>query len=412
MSGLVFYYFSSVRPILQMRSLTFSVMGLILYSQIAWLLTQRVPASMKNMARRTAKFFFHFILAALIGVTLLIFFPEKTNDFFKSQFTSILSTLMLFTLSVFLPISLVLTVNRRLNADMEGERIKFDRAFYAAPYGMLLSKLDTGILTEVNKSSEKLFGCGGDTLIGKNMYSLSIWEREPDRSAIKAALERGEKIDSRELIIQKGDRTEISALFSATPIEINGERYCISSFNDISEITEMRQRLHYLATHDVLTGLPNRLLFNERFKSGLGEAARTGKKLAVLIGDINNFKSINDEFGHLEGDRVLTEMGRRLSAALVEGDLVARIGGDEYAVLFCNATSKTELIEREKRVLDACADDLRVGDRKISITMSIGCAMFPEHGLDQDMLMRRADSEMYDIKRVGGSNQLTCDLAE
>ncbi len=412
LSAVVFYYFSSVRQVLQMRSLTVSVMGLILYTQIVWLLILRVPVSMKNIARSTAKFFFHFVLVALIGATLLIFFPEKTNDFFKSQFTSLINSFMLFLLSVFLPISLVLTINRRLNADMEGERIKFDRAFYAAPYGMMLSKRDTGIITEVNKNSEKLFGCSGDTLIGKNMYSLSIWGKEPDRSAIKSALERGKKIDSRELIIQKHDKTEISVLFSATPIEINGERYWISSFNDISEITEMRQRLHYLATHDVLTGLPNRLLFNERFKSGLTEATQNGKKLAVLIGDINNFKSINDKYGHLEGDRVLTEIGRRISAALTEGDMVARIGGDEYAVLICNAASNAELIEREKRVLDACADDLRIGDLRISITMSIGCAIFPEHGLDQEMLMHRADSEMYDIKRIGGSQKLTYDLAK
>lgn len=412
LSALLFYYFSTIHPILQMRSIAVSAMGLILYGQIALLLSQRVPASMKKISRSTAKFFFHFIVAALLGLTLLIFFPEKTNDFFKSQFSSILTTLMLFTLSVFQPISLVLTVNRRLNADMEDETIKFDKAFYSAPYGIILSKLDTGIITEVNRNSEMLFGLSGDDLIGKSLYSLSIWTKGPEQSAIMTALKRGEKLESRELIIRKSDNSEISTLFSATPIEIRGEPYCISSFNDISEITEMRRKLQYLATHDVLTGLPNRLLFNERFKADLAEAKRRGTKLAVLIGDINNFKSINDRFGHLEGDHVLKEMGKRLSAALLECDMVARIGGDEYAVIFCNATSKDELLEREKRILVACADDLRIGNRSISITMSIGCAMYPDHGSDQDMLMRRADSEMYGIKKLGGENQLTCNLAE
>ncbi len=254
LSAVGFYYFSSVRSMLQMRSIIVSAMGLILYGQIAWLLTQRVPASMKKIAQTMAKFFYFFVVAALISLTLLIFFPERTNDFFKSQFSSVLTTLMLYILSIFLPIQLVLTVNRRLNADMEEERIKFDLAFYSAPYGMLLSKIESGIIAEVNKSAEILFDCDAGALIGKNLYSLSIWEREPKRSQIKSVLERGEKIDSRELIILKSDKTEISVLFSATQIKINGERYCISSFHDISNITEMRRRLHSLATHDVLTG--------------------------------------------------------------------------------------------------------------------------------------------------------------
>lgn len=158
-------------------------------------------------------------------------------------------------------------------------------------------------------------------------------------------------------------------------------------------------RLHYIASHDPLTDLPNRALFEDRLDMALKRAHRYREKLVLLYLDLDDFKTVNDSLGHQAGDRLLCEIASRLSRCVRESDTVARMGGDEFAVLITNVEGTT--------AVDAVVDKLRIAiespvdleGRETSISVSIGVALYPEHGETTEALFRQADGCMYYSKR-------------
>ncbi len=176
----------------------------------------------------------------------------------------------------------------------------------------------------------------------------------------------------------------------------------VSTGRDITERIQVQERLHRLAYHDPLTGLPNRALFRERLEHALALARRRGNGLAVLFLDLDRFKNVNDTLGHACGDRVLTLVAERLRGALRGGDTLARLGGDEFAVLIEGDTSR-EALSRIGRKLQAlfeppffaCGHEFHLG-------LSLGVARYPEDGDDVEGLLKYADMAMYHAKQRGG----------
>ncbi|MBN9696011.1 MAG: diguanylate cyclase [Zoogloea sp.] len=162
-----------------------------------------------------------------------------------------------------------------------------------------------------------------------------------------------------------------------------------------------RQRLSEMAHRDALTGLPNRNLLDDRLAFMLAKAQRSGARIAVCLLDLDGFKPINDQWGHQVGDRVLREVAVRLSAALRDGDTVARWGGDEFVLLLEGAAADWQLFEIMKRVLAAVGQDIDVcpGCR---VTASIGVSLFPSDALEAEQLLQHADQAMYEAKKEGG----------
>ena len=160
-------------------------------------------------------------------------------------------------------------------------------------------------------------------------------------------------------------------------------------------------RIQHLAHHDGLTGLLNRGAFMERMGLMLRRAERSGEMLALLFIDLDNFKRVNDSLGHLEGDQVLTAVSERLVGALRAGDLVGRFGGDEFVVLLSELGSRGDI----KVVLDALLSvvevPVRADGRALSVTPSIGVAVYPDDGLQEDELIQHADTAMYRAKSRG-----------
>ncbi len=162
-----------------------------------------------------------------------------------------------------------------------------------------------------------------------------------------------------------------------------------------------RQTLSEMAHRDALTGLPNRNLLDDRLAFMLAKAQRSGARIAVCLLDLDGFKPINDQWGHQVGDRVLREVAARLSAALRDGDTVARWGGDEFVLLLEGAAADWQLFEIMKRVLVAVGQDVDVcpGCR---VTASIGVSLFPSDALEAEQLLQHADQAMYEAKKEGG----------
>lgn len=167
------------------------------------------------------------------------------------------------------------------------------------------------------------------------------------------------------------------------------------------ESDKVHERLAFHAQHDALTGLPNRLMFQDRLKQAIAAAERDREKAAVLWVDLDHFKQINDTLGHTAGDELLRETARRLRASIHPADTVARFGGDEFTIVISNATSEEVVEIISARILKAISRPLTLHGHEVRISASIGTSMYPDNGLSVDLLMRNADLGMYHAKRSG-----------
>jgi diguanylate cyclase (GGDEF)-like protein/PAS domain S-box-containing protein len=174
-----------------------------------------------------------------------------------------------------------------------------------------------------------------------------------------------------------------------------------------AEIVERRQaeaRVHHMAYHDALTGLPNRALLSERLDRALLAARREGLKLALMFIDLDRFKTINDSLGHLTGDHLLKEVAQRLCRVVRASDTVARLGGDEFVVLVPGVHLAEECGRVGDKIIEALAEPVEFEGRSLHISPSIGICLYPDDGADAASLMRKADAAMYYAKAAGRNN--------
>ena len=174
----------------------------------------------------------------------------------------------------------------------------------------------------------------------------------------------------------------------------------IACLRDISVRHSYTAALQHQALHDNLTHLPNRVLFADRVTHAIRAGRRTGETLALLIMDLNEFKHVNDRFGHQHGDEVLKLVTARLTACLRAGDTVARLGGDEFGILceYSDLAAAATVVWKMQQTLEPA---FVVNGHAVELTASIGIALAPAHGDNVDDLLRRADLAMYDAKRSG-----------
>jgi diguanylate cyclase (GGDEF)-like protein len=169
---------------------------------------------------------------------------------------------------------------------------------------------------------------------------------------------------------------------------------------DISARAERLAELERLALHDALTGLPNRALFGDRVRQAIAGAERRGEPFAVMLLDLDRFKQVNDSLGHQIGDRLLTAVGPRLAASLRKSDTLARLGGDEFAVLLPPPVDTERAALSAERLVESIQKPFPLEGMSLDLGVSIGVALYPEHGTDLETLMHNADVAMYRAKRA------------
>jgi diguanylate cyclase (GGDEF)-like protein len=218
----------------------------------------------------------------------------------------------------------------------------------------------------------------------------------------------------------RGFRTPVVMLTGCSTLELDleAEALGVSAFLDKSRIDatllertiryalarhRQAERLNRLAQYDELTGLANRSLFQDRLARALAWARRHERLVAVMVLDLNGFKAVNDRLGHSAGDRLLNIVARRLSERLRETDTVARLGGDEFALLIENLAEPEHAALVAGKLLEAVAPPIRLDEQQVSVTASIGVALYPKDGRDPAELMREADRAMYRAKAEGGN---------
>jgi len=161
------------------------------------------------------------------------------------------------------------------------------------------------------------------------------------------------------------------------------------------------RRIRHIATHDELTGLPNRNLMQDRLEQTISQNERTGKPFAVLFLDLDGFKRINDEFGHNYGDELLIQAAHRMGTLLRRSDTVCRHGGDEFVILLPTANSVGSSLAVSRKLVVQLAKPYKVKRQQLEISVSIGVALYPKNGTNIDDLLRSADKAMYRAKAAG-----------
>ncbi len=260
----------------------------------------------------------------------------------------------------------------------------------------------TGRIITVNQAFTRMTGYAAEEAIGKtpailksgrhdDEFYLRMWETIHDRGWWQ-----GEVWNRR----KNGEIYPEWLTINVVRDEAGQVSHYVGIFSDISAIKESQRRVAYLASHDELSGLANRALFKDELNHALGRALRRGYRLAVLFIDLDNFKTINDTLGHETGDRLLKEVAARLKESIRAGDLVARMGGDEFILLVEDAPPEV-VRQVAQRVIDNLSLAYRIGDHELFVTCSIGVAVCPDDGEDAKTLIKNADTAMYRAKEAG-----------
>ncbi|MFZ6648098.1 EAL domain-containing protein [Undibacterium sp. TJN25] len=180
--------------------------------------------------------------------------------------------------------------------------------------------------------------------------------------------------------------------------------YAVSAIEDITNRKKIEWDLLHLANHDSLTGLPNRLLIQDRLSQAIAHAHRKGTQTGVILIDIDRFKNINDSLGHGIGDLIIVEIGRRLSFIMKGDNAVGRLGGDEFVVMLSDLASGDMLAATAQNILDALSQPMAIYEHEFFLTGSLGLSVYPKDGADSQTLLKNADTAMYRAKDAGGNN--------
>ncbi len=180
--------------------------------------------------------------------------------------------------------------------------------------------------------------------------------------------------------------------------------YYEGTVEDITELKNHAVEIEYQATHDNLTGLPNRYILNDRLQQSINFASRYNTKLAIVFVDLDQFKLINDSMGHSVGDQLLVSVSKRISNNVRDIDTVVRLGGDEFVILIPNVQTRQDIELSLGRLLNHMSAPLNINDFNFSITCSMGISVYPDDGKDPDTLLKNADSAMFKAKHTGRNN--------
>lgn len=276
----------------------------------------------------------------------------------------------------------------------------FKSLFEHHPDGVFAFSLE-GKLLSANAAFAKLTGYPDAELRSLSFHAFVAPESIEMVKRYFAAAARGEPSNFEGVGLRK-DGSRYEASVTAVPITVNGNIVGVHGIaRDITHTKNYERNIERLAMHDTLTGLPNRTLLDDRIRHAIVQAERTGYRVGVLFIDLNRFKVVNDSLGHDQGDVLLGIVAGRLKQCVREADTVARIGGDEFAVVLEDITSSEAVIAVAGSIIAMIEKPVRLGDHELIVSASIGCSIYPKDGDNVRSLLRNADLAMYEAKSAG-----------
>jgi diguanylate cyclase (GGDEF)-like protein/PAS domain S-box-containing protein len=276
--------------------------------------------------------------------------------------------------------------------------------FAANPHPMWVHDPETLRILEVNDAAVTHYGYSREEFV-----SMTLPDLRPTED-VEAILRENSVPNSTKLTgpwrHRRKDGSYIQVDMASHFIDFQGRKCSFVLVQDVTDRQQLHEQLVHQAHHDLLTGLPNRLLLEDRLQQSLAQAARYGQQAAVLCLDLDRFKQINDSFGHATGDLCLQQVVSRISARLRAVDTFARTGGDEFVIVLGELANRHSALMVARSVLESINKPIEVDGTSFDISASIGISIYPEDAMDAAQLRRLADAAMYRAKQAGGGQFL------
>ena len=382
------------------------VSAALLGTMVGFLL--RIPDT-SHLQMRIAGFYALFCVF-LVGRTGAALFSPEGIGLFSANAIQTLTFLTLFLLLIVGGIGFPLLLNERsdrllheAHQELLSSEAMLKNIFDTSTIAIFLGNKD-GLITHANRRMGEMFGCDPAVLVG----SRYIDRIDPAEQAI--AEQRIAAILRDELPLLKLERQYLRmdgswfwGQLECTRIhDARADEYLLLAvIADINELKLAEQHIREKAQYDSLTGLANRVLFSDRLQQATAAAQRDGHHLALLFLDLDRFKPINDSFGHAVGDQLLAAIARRIEGAIRESDTAARIGGDEFVVLLRSVENGDGTLTVAEKVRKAIGKPYVIDGHPMTVSCSIGIALYPQHGYDEITLAKNADDAMYKAKEAG-----------
>jgi len=294
------------------------------------------------------------------------------------------------------------TTNDALKLSEERYRVAFQTSIDA----ININRLTDGLYVDVNQAFLDIMGYTRDEVLGKSSINLEVWANPRDRQTMIHMISQHANCRGLEVQFKKKNGDVFWGQMSASEMELDGVRCILSVTRDISTAKAAENEIRNLAFYDPLTGLPNRRLLLERLRQGLAAGPRSGRLKALLLVDLDNFKTLNDTLGHQAGDLLLQEIARRVAVCVHENDTVCRSGGDEFIVILEELSevaeeAATQAKDFGEKILALIREPYRIDSRESLPTSSIGITVFGDRPGTTDGILQQADIALYQAKAAG-----------
>jgi len=255
-------------------------------------------------------------------------------------------------------------------------------------------------LIDVNKAAVEQLGYSKEELLAIGLPGIDFSLKPNDIKTLASTMPSDELQIFETSHTAKNGRT-IPVEVCSSLVTYRGKRAILSIARNITERKQMEEQIRHMANHDPLTALPTLRLANDRLDMAISEATRNNTMVAVLFLDLDDFKEVNDTFGHSAGDSVLKQVALRMLDCVRKADTVARIGGDEFLVIASGIHAPKDAALVAEKIIRVVPQPIMIDTKQIVVGVSIGIALFPDHSEDKEQLLELADEAMYMIKKSG-----------
>ncbi len=287
---------------------------------------------------------------------------------------------------------------RDANKDLADSRAMFEIMFKTVPIPLLVTKMD-GSLVATNDATARYVGAALETLGIRSTDEFYV--NPDDRSAFLARVMKDGQTSNFETQIRLADNSVHTVLLAGMPISLSGVTHILSAVVDITDRKSAEERVWRVASHDPLTGLPNRAFFQSRLEQVLAQAEQGGSSVTLLLLDLDRLKSINETLGHDVGDALLRHAASRISLLARDYDIVARLGGDEFVIILTGSAKPEDAQALADHILTDLKQPFEHGGRVLTVQASIGIASYPDHDRQPSDLLKDADLAVQAAKSLG-----------
>lgn len=292
--------------------------------------------------------------------------------------------------------------NDNTNIVLEIEKENIYKHLFDNSQDIILFLDEKGRIINANQTALIIYGYKFEEILGLNITDIRAEDTLKEfNKQFYQAKDSGTYFETKHI---KKDGTIFPVEVSSKSSKVSGEIIVMSIIHNISQRKEMEKELFHLANYDYLTNIPNRAYMMNNFGKFSTSSLRDNYRLALIYFDVDKFKSINDNYGHEIGDRVLIELVDRIKYNITKVDMFARVGGDEFILIQSQVKTVNEVINKAEKIVDAFKTPFKIGDFTIPIAISIGIAIYPDDSNNMEDIMVYADNAMYSAKEKKGSN--------